>query len=68
MTGKNFLTDTIYREFKRQIVRSQITCPITGKVLDVRTAKFSVDSIGDPQHAFAPEATEQQIAEWLDAR
>ena len=62
------ITEKVHRALKRYAVQRQIFCPITQKVLDIRTAQFSVDADGDPQFAFAPEATEQQIAEWLDSR
>ena len=62
------ITDRITRQLKVYAIARQILCPITGHVLDIRTAQFSVDADGDPQYAFDPACTEQQIADWLDAR
>ena len=62
------ITDRMIRNFKIFIISKMILCPITGHVLDIRTAQFSVDEDGDPKFAFDPECTEQQIAEWLDNR
>lgn len=60
------LADILRKELKRSIIQRQITCPITGKVLDVRTAVFSVDNDGDPQTAFDPSVTEQEVSDYAD--
>lgn len=60
------LQERLTHALKRGIIQTQITCPITGEVLDLRTAQFSVDKDGDPQRAFAPEVTEKEISDYLD--
>ncbi len=62
------LEEKMRKELKRYIVSRQIFCPITKKVLDIRTAQFTVDADGDPKHAFDKTATEAEIATWLDSR
>lgn len=59
------LHNRIVQTLKREIVGYQITCPVTGKVLDVRTAKFSADHDMLPVHAFDPSVTlEDLVANW----
>jgi len=58
------LQERIIKEYKRYLVSTQILCPITGKVLDVRTAIYSVDADGDPLRAYDPSCSEEQVADY----
>lgn len=62
------LEEKMRKELKRYIVSRQIFCPITKKVLDIRTAQFTVDADGDPKYAFDPSLHPEVITAWLDAR
>ncbi|QGJ95230.1 hypothetical protein QDA11_gp10 [Microbacterium phage Jayden] len=41
------------------LVQRAIFCPVTGQVLDIRTARFVLDSNGDPHLALSPDAAEK---------
>lgn len=55
------LHDKIVKNLKRDIVASQIVCPVTGNVLDARTAKFSADHDLLPVMAFDPVVNEEAL-------
>lgn len=47
---------TVLRErMIRHLVQRKITCPVTGKVLDVRTCTVISDEHGIPEFVYAPE-------------
>lgn len=48
------LQTQIHREMVRGLVQKQITCTVTGDVLDVRTCIVLVDRDGDPRHVLSP--------------
>lgn len=43
-------------EMVKYMVQKQIFCPVTGRVLDVRTVKYLVDRDGDPAYIMDPVA------------
>lgn len=49
------LTEQITFEFKRAMIQRHIFCPVSGDVLDIRTARFILDPDGDPHLPLAPE-------------
>lgn len=57
----NTLHDKIVKNLKRDIVAAQIVCPVTGNVLDARTAKFSADWDMLPVMAFDPVVNEAAL-------
>lgn len=47
---------TVDKQMLRYIIQRQITCPITGEVLDIDTACYFVDRDGCPAYVLSPEA------------
>ncbi|QDP43547.1 hypothetical protein QDA09_gp09 [Microbacterium phage Tyrumbra] len=45
--------------FRLSLIQRHIFCPVTGAVLDIRTARFVLDSDGDPYLPLSPEAAEK---------
>lgn len=44
------------------IIQRQITCPVTGEVLDIRTARYFVDRDGSPAYVLSPEAYDAAVS------
>lgn len=53
------LQTAIHRELIRGLVQKQITCQVTGKVLDHRTCVVLYDRDGDPRYVMSPEGWEK---------
>ncbi len=60
------LRDKLILELKKGIIGQFITCPATGAVLDIRTARFLVDSDGDPAYPLSPEGFEGLSSDQLE--
>lgn len=60
------LAQRVDAELRRHVVGTQIICPVTHEVLDVRTAVFALDSDGDPRFAFSPTAA-AKLREVIDS-
>lgn len=48
------IQDTVRRQMVGYIVRRNIFCPVSGRVLDERTCKWFVDADGDPAYVVDP--------------
>lgn len=60
------ISDYVRKAFATHAIRTQITCPLLGHVLDIRTAKYALDGDGLPAVAFSPEgfaALEEHVAQ-----
>lgn len=53
------IENMVHREFVKYLVQKNIFCPITGKVLDIRTCYAILDADGDPMFVVAPSAGEE---------
>lgn len=53
---KTDIEKAVDKQMLTYLVQRQITCPITGAVLDVRTARYFVDHDGSPAYVLSPEA------------
>lgn len=42
--------------FRLSLIQRHIFCPVSGAVLDIRTARFVLDADGDPYLPLSPEA------------
>lgn len=49
------MTDSIHQAFRLFLVQKHIFCPVSGKVLDIRTVRFILDADGDPHLPLDPE-------------
>lgn len=47
--------NTIRKNFVKYLVQQNIFCPVSGRVLDVRTCYVILDSDGDPAYVVDPE-------------
>lgn len=48
------IQDQVTKQLRKHLVQKQITCPVSGDVLDVRTARYIEDEEGTPYVAIAP--------------
>lgn len=56
------ITDHIIAKFRLSLIQRHIFCPVSGDVLDIRTARFVLDPDGDPYLPLSPRVAEK-IAE-----
>lgn len=52
----SLLAERMIAQFRLSLIQRHIFCPVTGTVLDIRTARFVLDSDGDPHLPLSPEA------------
>ena len=50
------LREHILGQFRLGLIQRHIFCPVSGHVLDIRTARFVLDKDGDPHLPLSPEA------------
>lgn len=54
MSASPHVVRTVRRQLLTYIIQRNIFCPVSGEVLDVRTAKYFVDKDGDPAYVLSP--------------
>lgn len=54
----NSIASAVHHELIRHLIARQITCPVTGDVLDIRTAVPLLDRDGDPARMLSPAAAD----------
>jgi len=59
----NTLEDLLRRNVIVNLVQRNITCPVTGEVLDVRTCVVLLDNDGDPRAVLSQEGWREVLAQ-----
>jgi hypothetical protein len=59
------LVDHMRQTLRLYAIQRHIFCPVSGKVLDIRTARFILDADGDPHLPLDPEVADR-IQEAID--